>query len=484
MKPTRRQLVASFAGLLAGGEIAGNGLAPLSGKINEDKNQFDIHNKNMTSGYVTLPGFCFSTLYSHLPQLLHFKKHKPVIIVDQFDYDRLMGRVVRERNNQDVQIRGAITETLRRHGNLKTVDYSRYYTPDDKERSLQRYREALEGLSEHENEKIASKALEGYERFGRGDYVKPFRTGLGNWGSNINRRSKLQKNRQRIERGLNDPVQYNEDVAAQYIAALTVRKHYNRNTNLDIVGILGQGEQQSITRVLRESDVDLDVLGLSQSENTLAGVGQPSIQETASYHEVFGEIRTTAEEATGVQHHDWFTVGPRLSVSMHSELYDRADIDVIQTKTVAEETKQVLQYLEKEATDDRIVNLLSEAERIAEQHETTNQKTQKIAKQLSHQTDLANHSREIRSLMDSGRFSEEALLVATSIKNDPRARQSTDRIYRRAHELQNRLSLVTVPDNELEFFIDRGDFKRGAVGKDWYHSNNQHSRTTIAQCPR
>lgn len=483
MKQTRRQIVKSLIGLLAGGGTTGKGTASASNTINRDKTQLDIYNKNMTSGYVTLPGFCFSTLYSHLPQLLHFKNHRPVIIVDQFDYDRLMGRVVRERSNQDVQIRGTITDFLRRQGVLKTIDYSKYYTAEEKERTLKEYRTALEAFSEHENEQIATQALEGYERFGRGDYVRPFRTGLGNWQSNIERRDLLQQNQQRIERGLNDPVQFNEDLAAQYIAALTVQQSLNQHPHLDSVGILGQGEQQSIARVLRGSDVNLDVLDVSQSGKTLDRVGQPSIHETKSYHEVFRAIETAAHEATGVQHHDWFTVGPRLSVLQHPELYDRADMDVIeeQTKTVAEETKGVLRYLDKEAADNQITHVLSRAERIAQEQETTNQETQEIAKQLNQQTDLANHSRDIRSLMRSDRFSEEALFVASSIKTDPNARRSTDWIHRRAKELQNRLSPVTVPDNELRFFIDRGDFKRGAVGNDWFHAHSPQRRQTIPQ---
>lgn len=483
MKQTRRQMVKSLAGLLAGGGMTGKEMATSPGTINRNKNQIDIRKKDMADGYVTLPGFCFSTLYSHLPQLLHFKKHRPTIIVDKFDYDRLMGRVVRERTNRDVQIRGTITETLRRQGVLQTIDYSKYYTPSEKERSLKQYRDALGEFPEHEHELIASQALKGYERFGRGDYVKPFRDGLGNWQSNVERRSMLQENQDRIEQGLNDPIQFNEDIAAQYIAALEVREQYVEDSNLDFVGVLGQGEQQSIARVLRNSDIDLDGLRLSQSRTTLDYVGQPSIHETEAYHEVFGEIKTAAHEATGVQHHDWFTVGPRLSISMYPKLYDRADIDTIQknTKTVAKETEHVLRYLDKEAADNRMTHIQSKAERIIEEHETPTQTVQEISEQLSHQTDLANHSRDIRSLMDSDRFSEEALLVATSIKTDPNARWSTDRIYHRAKELQNRLSPVSVSDNQLLFFIDRGDFKRGVVGKDWYHANSQQRRPAIAQ---
>ncbi|WP_330633608.1 hypothetical protein [Halocatena halophila] len=443
-----------------------------------DKNKNSYRNKNMASGYVALPGFCFSTLYTHLPQLFHFKRHRPTIIIDKFDYDRLMGRVVRERSNRNVQIRGNITETLRQRGDLKVIDYSKYYRPDEKGRLLEQYQNGLDELSEGTHERLASQALRGYERYGRGDYVKPFRDGLGNWESNVDRRNRLQKNRKRIERGLNDPKQFNKDIAAQYLAALTVREKYEKVSNLDFVGVLGQGEQESIARVVRSTDLDIS---LSQSGETLHRVGQPSIEETANYHEIFNEIQTAAHVATGVQHHDWFTVGPRLSIAMYPELYGQVDMDRINedTRSVANETMDVLRYLDKEAADNQMIRIQSKAERIVEQHEMPNQKVQKIADQLNYQTDLANHSRDIRSLIDSERFSKESLLVATSVKSDPTARWTTDHIYRRAMELQNRLTPVSVPDNQLLFFIDRGDFKRGAVGKDWYHQNSQQQRPCV-----
>ncbi len=416
-------------------------------------------------GYTTLPGLCFTTLYSHLPQILNQSRHQPVIFIDTYDYERLRGQAVRQRDNEYAQIRAMITETLQQQGIIRVIDYSRFYSASKKERYLRRYRRALESLSEHENQRIASQALDGYAQFGRGSYARAFREALDNWDINKDKLRQLRSHQDRIERGLADPIQFNEDLAAQYLAALAVREGANRYFDgINVVGTIGQGEQESIANVLRETDVPIsdDVLGLSSSGQSLRTVGRPSIEETAGYHRVFEAVKTAAQEALDVQHNNWYTLGSRLAVPLHSTLFAGTSLSKVEQnpQEIAKETKQVLDRLDQRAETNQIEHIQYQAERIAEEHEMTNQTTNKIESQLREAANLANFSDDIYELQDTGDYSSEALFTAAAIKTDPHHRQNTDAIHRRAESLQRWLSSVTAPDHELTDYFDRADFKR------------------------
>jgi ElaB/YqjD/DUF883 family membrane-anchored ribosome-binding protein len=468
MTQTRRSLIKALTGALAGGGLmSGDALAATpTDTINMDKGRQINHHQNMKrEGYTTLPGLCFTTLFSHLPQLLNHGRQQPVIFVDTYDYERVRGQAVQQRDNEYAQIRWLVTETLRQQEIIQTIDYSRFYSASNKERYLRSYREALESLPEHTNQRIASAALDGYAEFGRGEYARSFREALGNWDINKDKLGQLRSYQDRIERGLDDPIQFNEDLAAQYLAALAVREGADQHFDeINVVGALGQGEQESIARVLREADVGIadDVLGLSSGGQSLRAVGRAGIEETASNHRVFEAIETAAREATDVQHNNWFALGPRLAVPVHSSLFARTQPSKLEQdpKEVVEETKAILDRLDQRAETNQMNHVRYRAEQIAEEHETTNQTTDEIEKQLKEAANLANFADDIYELRKTGDYSAEALFAAAAIKTDPHHRQNTDAIFRRTVSLRRRLSSVTVPDHELTAYFDRADFKR------------------------
>lgn len=217
MNQTRRQMIKTLSSVLAGVGMSGEAWASQPpDTINMNKEQRGNRYQNMTrEAYLALPGVCFTTLYSHLPQLLTHSSTQPVVLIDIYDFNRLQGRVVRERENQNVQTRGAITTALRRRGILRPIDYARYYPAESQHRHLHRYRAALESLPDHVNQQAASQTLDSYADFGRGDYQKPFRAALGNWDINIEKLQQLATHHRRIERGRGDPARFNKDIFAQ-----------------------------------------------------------------------------------------------------------------------------------------------------------------------------------------------------------------------------------------------------------------------------
>lgn len=486
MNQTRRQMIKTLSSVLAGVGMSGEAWASQPpDTINMNKEQRGNRYQNMTrEAYLALPGVCFTTLYSHLPQLLTHSSTQPVVLIDIYDFNRLQGRVVRERENQNVQTRGAITTALRRRGILRPIDYARYYPAESQHRHLHRYRAALESLPDHVNQQAASQTLDSYADFGRGDYQKPFRAALGNWDINIEKLQQLATHHRRIERGRGDPARFNKDIFAQYIAALEIRSRVNRHLDLNVVGVLGQGEQEGISTILRSAELEFDddVLALSSGKQSIKQIGRPAPSQTAAYHDLFENVARTAREVTGTQHDDWYILGSRLAAPLLPDLFTQLNgLNGIHQDTdqIVAEVEQILEHLDKEASEHKPSHLTYEAERIAEEQNTSHQ-TDEIADQLGTAADLAHYSDDLREIADLEIFSPASVFVAASVKMDPNHRYNKDELYRRAITLQSRLAQGTVSDAEAEFFDNRGGFKRGGKGQDWYHTDNRQRRPTIA----
>jgi hypothetical protein len=151
-----------------------------------------------------------------------------------------------------------------------------------------------------------------------------------------------------------------------------------------------------------------------------------------------------------------------------------------ETATIVAEADKILSYLDKEAANNQPTHLQYEAEKIIEEQGITKQQTDNIKKQLGTAADLANHSADLREIADSGIFSPASVFVAASIKMDPHHRYNRDETYHRAMKLQQRLAQGSVSDAEAEFFDNRGGFKRGGTGNDWYHAGSRHRRPAMS----
>lgn len=484
MKQTRRGMIKTLASVVVGvGGMGDEGQASQSpDTINTHKKQKGSYNKDMIGNvYLATPSMCFTTLFTHLPTLLDNRRQQPIIIMDEHDIQRLHGRVVRERDNRELQIRGAICDTLLRRGLLRTIDYAHYYSANKQDQNLQCCREALASLPDHVNQQAASKSSEIYTEFHHGEYQKPFRSALGTWKGSLDHRNQIVKHRHKLERGLGDPLGWNERIFGKYMAALEVRYWANQALDYNIVGIIGQGDQEGLSTILQAADFEFDddMVALDSSGQSIKQIGRPDPTRTAEFHDLFQDVAKRAKETTGTEHQDWYTLGARFAAPLFPDLFIRLNgLNGIHqnTDTIVAEADKILSYLDKKAADNRPTHLQYDAEQIAEDHEYPPHKTNEIMDQLKKAADLANYSDDLREIADSGIFSPAAVFVAASIKMDPDHRYNRDERYRRAVNLLQRLRPVTVPDAEIEDFRNRGGFRTGGKRRNWYQRTNRNRK--------
>lgn len=435
------------------------------------------------NAYLAPPSMSFTTLFSNLPALLNTHGLTPIILMDSYDLERLQGRVVRERGNRGVQIRGAICDALQRQGILKGIDYARYYSAEKQNRYLQQYSETLETLPDRVLQETVSDSAEIYTHCNHGDYQKPFREALGNWAVNTDKRQQIEHYRQKLSRGLGDPALWHERVFGKYIAALEVRHNADKRLGYDVVAVLGQGDREGIGRIVRSGEMGFDDEVLSVNDRSVAQIGRPTPNHTANLHDKLTDITTIARKTTGTQHDDWYLLGSELAVPLFPDLLTKIhglNGSKWDPNTIVQETEQVLAYLEKEAADNHPAHLQYEAERLIEQTEDTAHTPDEIKTQLESAADLANYARDLRELADSGRFSPTAIFTAATITMDPNYRYNEDDVYRRAVNLQRRLRPVNVPDADIEGFRNRGGFRLGGERRNW-HQRVDRQRMSIGR---
>ncbi len=486
MVSTRRELIKNFLG----GTIGANSITQLRRTIfAETKSYIDNteggqkqridrrHTTMKRNAYVTLPGLAFTTLFIHLSTLLN-QSNPPLILIDIYDLERLRGQAVRERDNREVQIRKSITETLIQRGIIQEIDYTRHYSIASQKRNLHRYQTKLKNLPDHRNRESTQIALDNVSKFTRGDYQRSLRSALGSWGINLEKRQELSTYHRKMSKGVEDPRQFNKDAFGQYIAALEVRASLDRHSDSNIVGVLGQGEEEGISKIIQASkfDIDEDKLRVSSNSNTIHQIVRPSRKRANIIHEKLSKITTIAKETTGIQNEDWYLLGGRLAAPLFPNLLTGThglNGQRWNPNSIVAETQEVLGYLEKESKDNRPEHIQYQAERLIEETEEVTTSLTDTVNQLERAADLSNYSRDLRELAESDRFSPTALFTAATVKMDPHHRYNEDGIYHRAVKLQRRLQPVSIPDPEILGFRKRGNFRRGGEGNGWYQVLNR-----------
>lgn len=480
MKQTRRELVKSLASAFAGGgaidHAAGTPTTTSDSTITPQKqlesytNTTSIENMN-GSTYLALPGVSMTSLIANLPQLLHASP-SPIIYIDSYDYTRHRGRVLTERGNTKVQSIGMVYEELHRRGILRSIDYGDYYPSWIQGRNATLSTAVLEEASDTAVDNAATKAGDGYLAYCLGSYQESLRTQLGDHGAFTDRRKQVTHQLDKIKRGGGDPETWHQRIFSQYLTALAVRHYANRTLNVPIDGILGQGETAGIQMLLRSSGFDEE---LGPHETPIEHIGRINTDQSAAINESLDTVGTLATEITGTQHQDWFTIGPRLALPQFSDIFPQAWHSMRSTddlSRIVSEATHILSLLEKEDHDNRSVAAIeAEAEWLTEEQEFMLGDKERLVDQLDTAVSLANHSRELREFADTEQFSRAAVYLAASIKLDPQYRYSEDEVFHRAMNMKRRLEPVGVSDSEIEYFRDRGQFRRGNSGKDWYQDS-------------
>lgn len=389
-----------------------------------------------------------------------------------------------QRGNRKTQMLGMITESLYRKGFLQTVDYDTLYSAKKQDRNINRYWHALENLPDTTQQRAAGQLADGFLDHAIGEYQKPFRSALCDWDGMTDRRTQIERQQQKINSGGGDPLLWNERIAAEYIAALEVRAAADAYFDLDVVGVLGQGESEGISTVLRNADLDFDddVISLTASGQSIKQIWRPDPEQTAYERSILDSVTQVAQETTGTQHNDWYLLGSRLAVphfpKLFVESWSQPNLHT-NTKELAAETREVLSLLEQRAEDNHPAHLPAEAEAIAEQHgDTSSENVREITKQLDRAADLANYTPILRDLSETDRFSPGAIMVAASIIMDPSACVDEDETYRRAWSMKQRSRSIDVPQHIIERFSNRGGIRRGENTHitDWYHTASRTGR--------
>jgi hypothetical protein len=427
-------------------------------------------------GYLALPGVSFSTLAINLPYIADADGRIPVLVIDSHDYGRFRGWMLREaRGTQKTQFLGMLYDDLQRRNLLQWVDYAKYYTKDIQEH-LQDYRDAFTSLPDHVNRDAAYSSAEGYLELGLGTYQETYRSKYNDVDQYAGYRQQVEKYQRKMERGVGDPTGWNDRLLAQYQTALEVRQRVESDLEFPVPYIVGQGESSLIHRALDES-IDHDFVTDLENEEKVDPrhrILEVETEKTTETRDIIEKINTTARHISGVASNDWFMFGPRLAIPRFPKLYNRALGEMGVNEDLwgyVRETKTVLHHIDQEAADGRSTErILAEGERIAEEVESSDHEKQEIVDQLGSAYNLSNHTRDIKAFHEAQRYSATALLLAASIKMDPMHRYKDDEIYRQAVDLQNQIKPVMVDDAHIGRFRDRGDFRIGEEGTDWYHT--------------
>jgi hypothetical protein len=481
MALTRRRLLTSIASAVAGGNGVGQGAQTptVADTIKPPRNQQISHtpqhmNRN---AFVTLPGISLTTTYMHLPAIMK-NRPQPIIFMDVYDFERIWGQIVMQRGNRKIQMLGMITDSLYQKGFLQTIDYGAFYSAEKQDQHINNYWHAVECLPAATQQRAAEQLADGFLHHAIGEYQKPFRSALCNWDGMVDRRAQIEAHQQKIHRGGGNPLLWNERVAAEYIAALEVRAAVEARSDFDAVAVLGQGETQGISTVLRESDLEFDneVISLTPSEQSIKQIWRPDPERTAYERSILDSVTQVAQETTNTQHNDWYLLGERLAVphfpKLFVESWSQPNLHQ-ETTELAAESREVLSLLEQRAADDHPSHLPADAVAIAEQHGDTSPETvQKITTELDRAVDLANYTPLLRELSETDRFSPGSIMVAGAILMDPNARLDEDETYRQAWAMKRRNRAVDVPQSIIERFSNRGGIRRGENKHvtDWYHS--------------
>lgn len=471
---TRREVLASFGTAVSVGLTETTNSPENSNKTpsRKTKSNEDTQKTMANSlGFLTLPGLSFTSLAAHLPTIFDIPDQQtPVIVIDTHDYERFRGRVLEERS-QKLQYLGMAFDELRRRDGLLLLDYADYYSNAKQQEIIQDTHSALAAADDWENRDAAIEAANGWVRYGRGEYQAQFRGHLGaDLNAYENSRYKVESQIKKMERGLGDPTGWVDNVMKQYRAALEIRRRADDHLEINIPYIVGQGESSVLSRYI----------GDQTTGNPVSRFIEIDTQRTAQTRKLLEEIGTVGRKIAGVQHTDWFFLGPHLALPQYNDIFD-FEIDRIAEEMEDKSDAQTIREAEEacaildERNERPAPKIRAEADYIAEEYDTQ-KNSEEIRRKLDQTVALGNYARDLRDLNNSG-FSQAALYVAASMKRDPVRRYGEDEIYQRFVDTMNQIEPLTASTGELERFRDRGSFRRQENTPsdygDWYQSTDR-----------
>jgi hypothetical protein len=435
--------------------------------------------------------------------------------MDTHDYQRLRGRAYRNKgDNQKYQYLAMAYDDLRRRGLLRLIDYAEFYPESVQGQYLRQNDSLLNSTPSEVNRDAAVKAVEGWIGYARGPYQEPFRRTLGeDTDSFADLRQTEQRQRRMMKRGTGDTVSWNKKVLNKDVAALEVRRRADQALNLDVQYVIAGSEHKitgsflNATRSHEGSELAIDVPSIGrnaidadashlkrlEADRRIAGLTPEMVSRTREILDTIGRIAT---EVAGVQHDDWFVLGPSLSLPRYDDLFDFSTIRSqvrhgMEPAELAMEAKQVMAVLQDESDSGLPSNKLRyEADWVADKYDIPPSSTRErgassgLTDLVDYALDLSDHSRELRAILERGSVSQAAVFVGASIASDPMRRYHEEELYQQGVDLMQRLNPPSLDEKHLKAFQKERRGDTWDDHKDWFEASDRKASRPTPQVNR
>lgn len=429
---------------------------------------YDIQIMPHRPAYLAPPRMSFTTILINILTVMRFSAGPtPVVLMDQYDYDRLHVRTLQDSHNQKGLYLLMAIDELRRRDVVRLIDYAAFYPPTIQARYLQQTQTLLTNTSEHTHQRLAVDALDAWIDYGRGNYQKPFREALGEeFCSFVDLRSDEEHQQRKLKRGTSDPIRRNEKTLNKGVAALAIRQRTQQRLPLDVRGVICSSQYEIVDDFLtvathsfgpgldrHDPGIDTDEIAALQPIERTVGLDTSMISQTRELLAVTSRIAT---EITGVQHNDWFLLGPSFAAPHYRDIFNFDTIHrqarTYDVERLVAETKVVIDTLEDNRAGRSSPNELQYdagwvAERFGLSAPTNTGQTAGLTDLVEHLFTLSNYSRELRTLTEEMTISQAAALIGTSLVEGARYHDE-EAIYRRCKEVLYRLAPESIDDME------------------------------------
>lgn len=436
------------------------------------------------SAYVALPGGSMTSLLANLPYIVNIATEQlPVVLVDKHDYNRIQTWGAKGAGGPGNLNVALAYGTLHRQGVIQLVDYSDFYPQYEQKSTLQQNRALIEQLSDDVQQRAAVQSADGWVDYGRGAYQDQFRASLGKEVSRFrNARRTDEKRRDKLDRGLSAPSKWNERVLNRYLAALHIRQYADDILNLDVKGIIGEGESATIGRILASAD-ELPAANIAHIKNLDPAIhlGDLTTEMVAPTREALDFIAEIATDISGVQHQDWITIGSTLAIPQYHNLFDMETIqeqtqEGTDTDALAEEAMLAVTTLRRRTEDGPSSHKMSYmtewiGEQMSSSYPSGQTQSWGLTEMADYAVNLSQYSSELRSLVKDSNISQAAALVGVSVVSDPSPRDDLSAIHQRSEDIINRLNPPLVDEAQLKAARRRGT--AWDEHPDWYEMTNR-----------
>lgn len=435
------------------------------------------HNMKEVPAYVTDPGFSLTALLANLPYVLTFSDGPtPIILMDTYDYNRLRGRVMRETDNEKVQYLGMAYEELRRQDIIYLRDYAKMYSPAVQQQTLQQNQAIIEDTPEWVHQKAAVQGAKGLEKYW-GEHQRSFRSNLGeDPDSFAEQRDEVVHQRKKMEQGLGDPIDWNQNVLNEYATALKICRSADQVLNLNVKGVIGQGDSELLRQIINSADSRRNTANVSHIEanGDMFGFNHSAAKQTRKRLDHIGKIATDVAE---VQHEDWSFLGSTLALPKFTNFdHIKSQIRGSDEESLIEEAREALAVIKRRADNQSLDQAQYMANWMGEQYDLPQSQHQELTKEFSYAFELVDHSQDLRDLGEGDKISRPAFFLVASVLSDPTYRYETDSLYRHARDLLNQLGPSSVTETQLETYRQRGDYLRGETSEtapDWFEDTDR-----------